>query len=222
MSEKFSLNEISGKNHPEKKSYVALRISRANHSCHRNADYTFDDGAGVQVLFATRNIQEGEEICTSYSSACDINIDRSETCNFFSPNLSEKDILRTKWGITCPADCVCKDEEIKALVIKGTKMFIEAERMVRVDKHAAAFKLITEVLSIHDQIESSPLSKGTTHYSAFQIAIMSRKTVAQADQHIRFLCDLYSAVCPYSTSRAARCLELKNNPEKHRNFLIFG
>ena len=102
-------------------------------------------------------------------------------------------------------------------------MFMEAERMVSsADKHAAAFKLIGEVLSIHDQIGSSPLSKGTTHDSAFQIAIMSRKTVAQADQHIRFLCDLYSTICPYSVDRTARYLVLKNNPKFHHNFLVFG
>ena len=53
-------------NHPDGESYVALRISRANHSCNPNADHTFDDGARVQVLFATRSIQKGEEICSTF------------------------------------------------------------------------------------------------------------------------------------------------------------
>ena len=224
MSEKFLTNEISGKDNPaENKNYVALRISRVNHSCSRNADHTYDDGARVQVLFATRSIEKGEEICISYGSACDINIERSEELSF-PPNQVEleKEILRMKWGIVCPPDCACNNIAITSLIKKGTKLFMEAERMVSgAEQHAAAFKIINEVLTIHDQIKSSPLSKGTTHDSAFQMAIMSRKTIAQADKHIGFLCDLYSNICPYSVNRTARYLVLKNNPKFHHNFLVF-
>ena len=97
---------------------------------------------------------------------------------------------------------------------QGTKLFDKAERLLVISRHHAscAFKLIKKVLTIHDKIKpSSPLSKGTTQltlFTAFQIAIMSRKTIAQADQHIRFLCDLYSAVCPYTETTL-------NSPEGH-------
>lgn len=199
-----------------------MRICRANHTCLPNAVHTFDDGAGVEVLFATRSIQKGEEIYISYSSSLAIDIDRSEALNFsISDQIRfEREILKNKWGIVCQADCVCNDVTIKSQVIKGTKLLIEAERMENGGKHAAAFQLIHEVLTIHDHIQSSPLAKGVTHYTAFQLAIMSRKTIAQAGKHIGFLCHLYSAVCPYSTTQTARYLKLKTNPELHNNFLI--
>lgn len=222
LKDKFVINKISGKNHPESKSYVALRICRANHTCSPNAVHTFDDGAGVEILFATRSIQKGEEIYISYGSSCAIDIDRSEALHFSIPDQIrfEREILKKKWGIVCPTDCVCNDAAIKSKVVQGTKLLIEAERMASGGKHIAAFQLIREVLTIHDQIQSSPLAKGMTHYTAFQLAIMSRKTVAQADKHISFLCHLYSAVCPYSTTQTARYLKLKTNPELHHNFLI--
>ena len=77
-----------------------------NHSCKPNADQNFDDGAGVQVLFATRSTQKGEEICISYSSTCDIDIDRSEALNLSILDKTgfEKEILKNKWDIICPND----------------------------------------------------------------------------------------------------------------------
>ena len=219
LEEKFELNAISGRRHPEKKNFVALRIARVNHCCNNNADHTYDDEKGVQILFSNRKIQSGEEICIDYGVCCEINISKNEEFNSNQDELlNNKENLKTRWGITCPLDCSCNDSSMEELIIRGRKLSRDANRLFSIGKRAAAFKAIKEILIIQNLIKSNTFSKVRNHFAAFEIAIMARNTLPEADQHIRYVCAVYSAVFPFSPITAEKC-KLLENPKLHSNYL---
>lgn len=45
---------------------LCLQISRFNHSCSPNCEYTFDESLGKGRVFASTDISEGDELCISY------------------------------------------------------------------------------------------------------------------------------------------------------------
>jgi len=69
LEDKFNKNALASSNEHQastgKRGYVALRISRVNHNCDANAGRNYDDGASVEILYAQRDIQPGEEVCIS-------------------------------------------------------------------------------------------------------------------------------------------------------------
>lgn len=67
---------------------VFARTSRLNHSCRPNVHNTWQEPEGVEVLYATEDIQVGEELCISYIYP-------------FKATNARQDELRRKWGFTC-------------------------------------------------------------------------------------------------------------------------
>jgi hypothetical protein len=53
------------------KSVLCVRIARANHACDGNASHFYDETFDVKILFAERDIQQGEEICINYVAFTD-------------------------------------------------------------------------------------------------------------------------------------------------------
>jgi hypothetical protein len=78
-------------------SILCLEVSRFNHSCLPNAEYTFSEP--YQRVYAIRNIKKGDELCVSYSVfEGDIESVRLE--------------LKTKYGFDCMCElCDMKDEK---------------------------------------------------------------------------------------------------------------
>lgn len=190
--------------------YIALRISRANHSCYPNACHNYDEKAKVEILFAQREIQAGEEICISYLSFANINAER-----MFARLAPEEEFRMIKVqlklrGVVCPADCFCNDSKIRSLVIQARGMHNEIDRLAAYQRPACALKIVQNLLDIQEQIGSSLISKANTHYTAFQIAVMSSKTLPQASRHIKYVHDIYNAICPYSASTFKYEREMKN------------
>ena len=219
--EKFSLNAISGRRHPEKKNFVALRIARVNHCCSHNADHTYDDDTAVHILFSNREIQKGEEICIDYGVGCDVNVgSNSEETNYNQDELLiNKDNLKLRWGVVCPSDCVCNESQMTLLVNNGKQLCKDCNHLFTIGKRAAAFKTIKEVINIQEKIFAPAFSKAKSHFAAFEIAIMTEKTLPEAIQHLRYVCNLYAAVFPFSTMTVEK-LKLLENPKLHPNYLV--
>jgi len=77
LESKFQLNSVAGdEDRDGGKDIVGLRISRVNHDCRSNAARIYDDGARVDVLFALRDIQPGEEVCVNYCSFARMDLSR--------------------------------------------------------------------------------------------------------------------------------------------------
>jgi hypothetical protein len=219
LEDKFSLNAISGRRHPEKKNFVALRIARVNHCCSHNADHTYNADMEVHILFSNRHIQKGEEICIDYGVGCDVNVGNNEEANNNEDELFiNKENLKLRWGVVCPFECICNESKIKSLVINGKQLCKDANHLFTIGKRAAALNTIKEVISIQEKIYSPAFSKAKSHFAAFEIAIMTAKTLQEASLHLRYVCDLYAAVFPFSAMTFEK-IKLLENPNLHPNYL---
>ena len=221
MSIKFDRNKLAGD--PSRdggRDYVALRISRLNHDCQANAGHNYDDGAHVEILFAQRDIEPGEEICISYLSFASLDAQRV-TAGMRNAAIEYKLIqmsLLARWAVICPSDCICKDRAIHKLIAQGRQLNIEKEKLAESCKPQEALECAEELLKVQEALQSSWISKANTHYFAFQVALMSRKTLAQAGQHIAAVVDIYKAICPYSRDTPQYEEEMEN-PEIAVNYL---
>ena len=221
LSMKFDYNKLAGD--PSRdggRDYVALRICRLNHDCHANAGHNYDDGAHVEILFAQRDIQPGEEICISYFSFSNLNAERAAAGMGGAQaeyQLIQK-VLLDKWTIICPSDCICKDPNIHKLIAKGRQLNLKKEILADSCKPQEALECARELLKVQEALQSSLISKANTHHFAFQVAVMTRKTLDQADQHIAAVVDIYKAICPYSRDTTQYEKKMKN-PKIDVNYL---
>lgn len=118
---KFQHNAIEGKTIRDLGSnFVALKISRINHSCMPNAAHCYNETGRVLVIFSERDIYPGEEICILYRPFPGIDGDllpsRSMT-DIKTEFQQYKDVLLDKWGIRCPPDCLCNDRKARELIV---------------------------------------------------------------------------------------------------------
>ena len=98
-------------------------------------------------------------------------------------------------------------------------MNADIERLADHHKPANALRLVKQLLAVHGVIPSSFIAKANAHYVAFQIAIMSRKTLPQAADHIRAVYEIYTAVCPFSRDTQRYAMEMKNPACSQCNYL---
>ena len=86
---------------------VGFRVSRLNHSCDPNVLPWVIDGTYVTVIYSKRPIKAGEEILISYVSIWSQRSEDEQKLKDFMALVSFN--LWFKWGIDCPADCICHD-----------------------------------------------------------------------------------------------------------------
>jgi len=215
LQEKFNLNYFSC---DFDKSYVALRICRVNHDCNPNAGLKYCSTSRVQILYSYRQIEIGEEITISYKSFSNVEsgkrLGRDPELEF----LAIKKSLKTKWDIVCPPDCVCNDPAVKQLVLKGRQLTADIHHQTANRQSSAALLSLNQLLEIQELIHSPWLDIAKNHYTAFQMAIMTMKTLNQAPEHIRIVHEIFSAVCPHSLDTLKSEREMKN-PKCNLNYL---
>lgn len=210
FKEKFDLNCIG---RGDEGGTLCLRISRANHDCNANADHWYDKTFKVVILFAHRDIAEGEEITINYQLFNDI------SCNV-SAELSRM-VLHNKWGIICPNNCICYDKEIQKVIDRSR--LIDAKIMTLAFGHSQqALDYVTELLSNHGTIKSSLLNKTRSLYDGFQVAIMQKKSLSAAKPYIQELYAIQSAIMSPDSAEVKRTEGLMNDMSTHPNYLIFG
>jgi len=210
--EKFHLNCLGSDD--LSKSLLCLRIARANHECDANASHYYDETHRVKILFAERDIPVGEEICINYQS-----------CTDFSKNqtpLSARCILQLKWGIVCNDDCFCQNVDLEKMVQKGRKLDGQIFSLASSRNSIGALRAVRELLEIHTSIHSSWISKMRTNYDGFQVAIMQKRTLRQADEFIRQAYEIKAAITSPNSEEALKFKMFMNNPSTHNNYLILA
>lgn len=209
FEEKFVLNRLEC---DEEKDAICLRISRANHDCNPNADHWYDASFSVKVLYAQRDIAEGEEICINYQLHNDISRNISA--------VQARTVLETKWGIVCPESCSCYNKEMEQLTIKCRELDVKIYSLAKQGKSEEALIFVNELLKNHEIRKSSFLNISRTLYDGFQIAIMKKKTVKAAKKFIDEKYALQSAILSPESLDVKETQLLKNDFARHRNYLI--
>ncbi len=199
------INRMAGHQHKSgdtPANYVALRICRLNHNCRPNAANYNDEGAHVDVLVALWDIQPGEEICISYTSFSDINTVRvygnvPEELEYF---MIQREL--SKYGIECPKDCYCKNQDARELVTKGRKLATQFETLAQSGKLEKAVEVCEKLLDVHKFLNESLLLRVKTQWDLFRVITairpVSRKNLIEGRDLIRAVYETCLIMCPYS------------------------
>ena len=199
---------------------VGLRGSRLNHNCRPNADNVYDETARVQVIFAHRDIQPGEEICLNYYNFASMDSDRPTAK--MEPEAEFRYVeqfLFKKWGIVCPDDCYCKCPKNRELVIEGRRIYGQMEDLLGKCRTEDALALGGRLLDIHRSLDVSRPELANAHHYLLNIALMKRKTLPMVDQHLQAIDEINKIGCPYSERCSKEIEELKKHPEKNPHYL---
>ena len=239
LDDKFLLNSFSG--HPGRdggKNLLGLRSARVNHSCRPNAAVSYDETARVKIVIAQKDIHPGEEVCIIYShfynlesisptvgSKKEIQLLQSLLLSEFEmeevdPTEIEfemiKKSLKDDWGIVCPSDCICKDTEIKRLVVEGKKLYQEMILSAASARVEDGIKAGEKLLEIHQELNFSWAQIASAHLYLFQIGITESSRQDFAVRHLEESLKIHRIAAPFS-EQTAMCEELVKHPEVYRN-----
>jgi hypothetical protein len=167
LEEKWELNVIGCGGRDS--GVLCVRGSRFNHACDPNACHFFESGSGVKVFMAEREIQVGEEIVFSYFSIDDI----SKTEAAFCDPAFRRSMLKKKWGITCPPDCICYDKKRRKLVQEARELDgLIFERASAADSKGA-LQAARQLIKLEETLRLSIITRTRTYYDAFQVSTLS-------------------------------------------------
>lgn len=212
--DKLLLNSIGLGDGDDGDGALCLRISRANHDCKPNADHWYDKTFKAVVLFAVRDIAQGEEITITYQLSDDITIDMSAQMG--------RMILKNKWGITCPKDCSCYDENMKKLRDRSRELDKQIFALASEGKSQQALEYVKELINNHKILGSSMLNQQRTLYDGFQIAVMRKSSLGAAKKYIKEVYSIMSAVLSPQSSEVQEKKRMLDDITAHRNYLILG
>jgi hypothetical protein len=188
-------------------------MSRVNHSCDENADHQYIRiaGKGYKVLMAVKDIAAGEEITIAYVSWKETASDAldSARCSL---------LLKGKWGIQCPQDCVCRSPVETALVSKARLVdaqLFELGSARRIEEGMAAGRTL---LKLHAELRSCPASVSRNMYDLFQIGALKKATQREASMYIRKCYDICVAIGTEKSDQSKAYKKWVDRPETHRNW----
>ena len=116
---------------------VSLRISRLNHDCNANASIYRCSTTGVNIIYAHKDIKIGQEICISYThplwyplfmglpyrQPVDLN-------SMKNAKIEMRKLLNQCWQISCPVNCICKNDHMDRLILKAIHLHCSMENMI--------------------------------------------------------------------------------------------
>lgn len=197
MEEKFETNKFTHNGI----GVIGLRISRVNHDCNPNAGHidaiSYADKS-VEILYANRDIQIGEEICISYFSAFSMDNQRLNAgLNADSEFKLIQHDLEDQYGIMCPSDCKCQDMAVRELIIKGRRLNSNVTRQMRNGQPMAALQGLNRLLAIQKMVPTSLIHTSNAHYDAFNAALACEDYLEQALTHARLTYEIRSSLTPH-------------------------
>lgn len=180
--------------------YVALRISRVNHSCKPNTGHIYDEIARVEILFAEADIYPGEEICIMYGGFPDLFPDQIPTwvTDVDAEFQLYKIRLMVKWNIRCPPDCFCNDPKARRWVVEARSLL---RMMVTLHPFTSAdwdLQCAEKILEIQENLNCSLIKKAELHFFAFDMIMIDPRRKRKAVEHIQAAFDIFSAIRPFS------------------------
>ena len=219
LMRKLNTNAISlGPSGPSTPGGICVRMSRVNHRCDNNADHYFIRHTGrtngVCALFATQAIRVDEQIFISY-------VDRISPGHTIQEHAAR---LLVQYGITCGPECACKSDVYKQNVRRANELdasIIALGSQGQGRQQRQALKAAKELLALYDEMGGvSANAYKRTYYDAFQVAVMSRCTIAEASGFIKSARAMDLLMAGYDTEDGLRYRDLLADPSCHRNYMM--
>ncbi len=226
MKEKFQFNHFDGNEERDGgKPLLGLRSSRLNHSCRPNAAIAHDATARVNIVFAQRDINPGEEVCVIYILFGCLETSGSPYMQMMNGEITTKpseiyeeleeiqETYRYKWGFNCPADCSCKDADVRRLVGKGNQAFRRLLFLALETRFDEAMKAGEKVLETVGQLNISWADKAYVHFLMYEIAMTSGKMKEKAKKNLEEVYKKDRITSPFAEKTLAQGNVLKNFEE---------
>jgi hypothetical protein len=202
--EKFQFNSINCAESTE--AMIFMNMSRINHSCDPNCSHEDIqiNGKHLKLLITNRIIAAGGEITFSYTDLGD-------------PSASRY-LLRNKWTINCPADCLCYQPSNYYPLMKqlDEEIWIESKK----GKEGQGLETVKKLLFLSDQY--CPGQKRRTLFDGFQIAVMKSDTISEGLRFLQLGYDLTVEIATKDSEAAKIFKSFLDNPRSHPNYLIYG
>ena len=200
---KISFNGVQGY---KGKHLIAVRIARVNHSCLPNSGVCYDGVGCVEILFAQRDIQPGEEVTNCYSThfnnlgpstKCRPDIELIQSEHPFKDDFAINQIILKRFGITCPKDCFCKNRKTRKLVTKGKRLYDEMHVSTAIGRIEDAMDAGEKILEIYDQLNISWALKDDLLLHLCEIAMHNYDVFPRCVKHINEFHEIRRVILPF-------------------------
>jgi hypothetical protein len=168
----------------------------------------------VKILFSERPIEEGEEICICYANYDDVGSKLT--------HVESRLLLQTKWGITCPDDCPCRDTERHKIINESRELYSMVYQMGCTGNPEGALRALKKLIENLESHIHSLMNLQTAYNDGFQIAIMKRKTIPLGIEYVKKSYDIRSSLQHPLSPKILEYKRWVENPRLHRNYLLLG
>ncbi|KAJ3230709.1 hypothetical protein HDU78_008171 [Chytriomyces hyalinus] len=198
---------------------LAPRLSRANHDCNPNAGRCHDPYTDTLVMYARRDIQQGEEIRIDYMPWTSAMFEAQ-----ISPHARRQELM-DHWGITCPSDCYCYQRNVQQVVMEAAQLdkhilFLSASIPQSFSRRMTFLAAIDEMLDlIRDHCP--PVSQADYLWNGFCIAIMDKANVPRGVEYLRKLEAVKAAIFHPSDRELLHFQSLLRDPSIHEDYLLY-
>jgi hypothetical protein len=180
----------------------------------------------VFVIYSRREIQPGEEICTNYTHFNDIGSTAARLLRFPISNPKEhRERLEQEYGITCPTNCFCRNQELEKILLDCRKLqfsFSHYGKIENEDPNDGAkvdLHLVKLQLQESKKLHSSPLNVATICKMGFEIGIQQKETLDLAMKYIKEAYDFFESVTHPEYELTKRFENWMKNPESHEDYM---
>lgn len=132
-------------------------------------------------------------------------------------------VLKIKWGITCPEDCFCQDLDVLKDTKKAYELYTDVCNLIhKVDGETIerGSKLVKELLVLQEGRLSSTQTRCKTLRAAFLLGVMSEKTLAEALGYLNTLVGIMTDIAPPTSEDLKLYKGFKDHPETHPFYLL--
>ena len=156
-------------------------ISRINHDCSPNAEWSFlEEKRTHKEVRAIRNIKKGEEVLTNYI----INNDS------FPTTVHRRHILTKEWGFKCGCLlCSSDDKENDAMRMRVQKLHDDIPRLIQQGNLPGAARAAQEKCQILEKCEDMASLLPVTYLELYEMLISVAKMKSRIDKQIAKLAD---------------------------------
>ena len=186
-----------------------LLLSRVNHHCFGNSDHHYVPKIGVKVLFATKNIQKGQEITFCYKglkNAKEFKNRRNENMKSF--------------GFECNCEVCTTDVRLRDKILECLERDDQIFALASTGRMRQAIDLGIQQIKLYDEIGMSQKFYQRTYYDLFQAAIAEKHTLDQGREFVRKAAEYLTIICgDGNDDDIEKYLKYASNPSLHRNYL---
>ena len=213
QTEKFSFNLCKLFND---KSGIGFRASRLNHSCDPNVHCWQVERTSITVIYSSKPIRTGDEICFNYHS---IWAHLSEDKESLQRSLLENSLkFQTKWGIICPNDCICKDPNIVPVIAEYSRLLktaVKSGLQGDFQVSLAASKEKLQLFTTHPRLFQNLDMKLGNLYDMIHLAILlnTKKSINEATAFIKEFNEIIAQLEFPDSVKSIRYKMFLNNPQ---------